>query len=97
MANATANAEALKDKLPFDFVCINDYCPGYVDSRAMGICWKTKKNTYGFFCQICGQDETLTKDEFKDVKQKFTKEQAYRNMDIERKKREEKKKAKVAA
>lgn len=89
-------AKQLKDKQPFDFACINDYCPDRKDSRAKGIAWKCKNNLYGFYCFVCGQDEKLTKNEFKEVKKKLTKEQAHQNMELERKKRESRKKSKAA-
>lgn len=91
-----ANSELLSDAAPFDFACINDYCAGRNDSRAIGIAWKMKNKHYGFYCYTCGQEQVLDKEQFKIVKQKLSKEQAYKNMELEKRKKDQKKKQKAA-
>ena len=83
--NLEENTKRFAGEQSFDFVCINDYCPGRGDERILATAWKNKKNKYGFFCHVCGNEATMTKKEFKITREKLSREQAHRNMEKEKK------------
>jgi hypothetical protein len=87
--NSEKTVETYKDKQPFDFVCINNYCSGKEDKRVLATAWKSKKESYRFFCHICGHETELTKKEFKVIRDGLSREQAYQNMEKEKKARKE--------
>jgi len=82
--NAEILGETYKKKninVFFDFYCTNDDCSGRNGHRVQATAWKSNSGDYKIFCQTCGQEDSLTKEQFKDVKQMLSKEEAYANME----------------
>lgn len=73
-----------KDKLGFDFECPNDFCVGRNGKRHLALAWKSDE-VYKIYCDACGQNFSLTKDQFKNKKQTFSHEVALHNMEEDKK------------
>lgn len=72
--NSKNSSDFYKDKMPFDFMCVNDDCT-YLSNynvRAIGIAWKSSKG-YGLFCFDCGYTCKLTHSEIKSIAKKHEK------------------------
>lgn len=66
--NGLALAATNKQNEPFDFPCPNDYCSGRNGKREMALAWKNSSGGYSIFCHVCGQEEKMERDEFKNLK-----------------------------
>lgn len=56
----------LEDRIPFDFVCINDFCSGITNGkRQVGTAWKKPSGMYGVFCICCGFESEIDKFQIK--------------------------------
>lgn len=75
--------EESNNNFTFDFPCINDYCSGKNGIRINAAAWK-EKDSYGVFCHHCGNEETLTKEDFKVNSEKFRLEKISYNIKKEK-------------
>lgn len=67
LQNAEQQAKINKEDI-FDSRCYNDYCTTYqlTGQRGVATCFKDHRGLkYLIYCDCCGEDHTLTKDEFK--------------------------------
>lgn len=67
LANAETQAKISKEDT-FDSRCYNDYCTIYqtTGQRGVAMCFKDHRGLkYLIYCDCCGEDHTLTREEFK--------------------------------
>jgi hypothetical protein len=65
-------SELYRDKIPFDFVCLNAECPHMVSFKkaAIATAWQIGKNHYGVFCVVCGHEAKISNKEMKYIARK---------------------------
>lgn len=83
MNNGEALSKSYKEKnlnVFFDHECTNDYCSARNGHRVQATMWKSENN-YKLYCASCGHEDSLTKEQLKEVKQKLTREKALANME----------------
>lgn len=66
--NGSMLAPLYKDRQPFDFPCPNNDCSGKNGSRQMALAWKNNNGGYSIYCYVCGQEEEMSKKDFKNLK-----------------------------
>lgn len=69
-------ADKFKSREPFDFPCPNDDCPLKNGRRYMAQAFKNNAGGYSIYCDVCGTEEKLDKQEFKSLKKIFDHENA---------------------